>query len=51
MKPLLDSRANVEGDLSDRRTKYSDISEQIRQNERKSHEVDISIEKNENLVL
>ena len=45
MKPLLDSRANVEGDLSDRRTKYSDISEQIRQNERKSHEVDISIEK------
>ena len=45
MKPLLDSRANVEGDLSDRRTKFSDISEQIRQNERKSHEVDISIEK------
>jgi chromosome segregation protein len=45
MKPLLDSRTNVEGDLSDRRTKFSDISEQIRQNERKSHEVDISIEK------
>ena len=45
IKPLLDSRANVEGDLSDRRTKFSDISEQIRQNERKSHEVDISIEK------
>ena len=45
MKPLLDSRVNVEGDLSDRRTKFSDISEQIRQNERKSHEVDISIEK------
>ncbi len=45
MKPLLDSRANVEGDLSDRRTKFSDISEQIRQKERKSHEVDISIEK------
>ena len=45
MKPLLDSRANVEGDLSDRRIKFSDISEQIRQNERKSHEVDISIEK------
>ena len=45
MKPLLDSRTNVEGDLSDRRRKFSDISEQIRQNERKSHEVDISIEK------
>ena len=45
MKPLLDSRANVEDDLTNRRTKYAEISEEIRQNERRSHEVDISIEK------
>ena len=45
MKPLLDSRANVEDDLTNRRTKYAEISEEIRQSERRSHEVDISIEK------
>ena len=44
MKPLLDSRANVEDDLSSKRSKYADISEQIRKNERRTHEVDISIE-------
>lgn len=44
MKPLLDSRANVEDDLSGKRSKYADISEQIRKNERRTHEVDISIE-------
>ena len=44
MKPLLDSRANVEDDLSSKRSKYADISEQIRTNERRTHEVDISIE-------
>ncbi len=45
MKPLLDSRASVEQDLLSRRTKYADISERIRLSERRSHEVDISIEK------
>ena len=44
MKPLLDSRANVEDDLSSKRSKYADISEQIRKNERRTHEVDIAIE-------
>ena len=44
MKPLLDSRANVEDDLSSKRSKYADISEQIRTNERRTHEVDILIE-------
>ena len=45
MKPLLDSRANVEDDLTNRRSKFAEISEEIRQCERRSHEVDISIEK------
>ncbi|MEC7891352.1 MAG: hypothetical protein VX674_01775 [Pseudomonadota bacterium] len=45
MKPLLDSRANVEEDLTNRRAKFAEISEEIRQCERRSHEVDISIEK------
>ena len=44
MKPLLDSRANVDDDLSSKRSKYADISEQIRKNERRTHEVDIAIE-------
>ena len=45
MKPLLDSRANVEDDLTNRRSKFAEISDEIRQCERRSHEVDISIEK------
>ncbi len=45
MKPLLDSRVNVEDDLTNKRSKFAEISDEIRQCERRSHEVDISIEK------
>ena len=44
IKPLLDSRVNVEGNLSDLRLKFSNLNDLIRGNERKIHEVDINIE-------
>ena len=44
IKPLLDSRVNVEGNVSDLRLKFSNLNDLIRGNERKIHEVDINIE-------
>jgi chromosome segregation protein len=44
MKPLLDSRSSVEETLTLKRQEYAQMSEEIRLNERKSHELDLSIE-------
>ena len=44
IKPLLDSRLNVEQDLTKQRQQFASMSEEIRMNERKSHEIELSIE-------
>ncbi|MFL2753525.1 MAG: chromosome segregation SMC family protein [Gammaproteobacteria bacterium] len=44
IKPLLDSRLNVEHDLTKQRQQFASMSEEIRMNERKSHELELSIE-------
>ncbi len=44
IKPLLDSRVDVEGNLSKLRENFNDLNEIIRANERRIHETDISIE-------
>ena len=44
IKPLLDSRLNVEQDLTKQRQQFASMSEEIRMNERKSHELELSIE-------
>jgi chromosome segregation protein len=44
MKPLLDSRSSVEETLTLKRQEYAQMSEEIRLTERKSHELDLSIE-------
>jgi chromosome segregation protein len=44
IKPLLDSRVDVEGNLSKLRENFNDLNETIRSNERRIHETDISIE-------
>ncbi len=44
IKPLLDSRVDVEGNLSKLREEFNDLNETIRANERKIHETDLSLE-------
>ena len=44
IKPLLDSRLNVEHDLTKQRQQFASMSEEIRMNERKSHELELSID-------
>ncbi len=44
IKPLLDSRVDVEGNLSKLREQFNDLNETIRANERKIHETDLSLE-------
>ena len=44
IKPLLDSRVDVEGNLSKLREQFNDLNETIRVNERKIHETDLSLE-------
>ena len=44
IKPLLDSRIDVEGNLSKLREHFNDLNENIRANERRIHEIDLSLE-------
>ena len=44
IKPLLDSRVDVEGNLTKLREHFNELNETIRANERKIHETDIGIE-------
>ena len=44
IKPLLDSRVDVEGNLTKLREHFNDLNETIRANERRIHETDIGIE-------
>ena len=44
IKPLLDSRIDVEGNLSKLREHFNDLNENIRANERRIHETDLSLE-------
>ena len=44
IKPLLDSRIDVEGNLSKLRQDFNDLNESIRANERRIHETDLSLE-------
>ena len=44
IKPLLDSRVDVEGNLTKLREHFNELNEIIRANERKIHETDIGIE-------
>ena len=44
IKPLLDSRIDVEGNLSKLREHFNDLNETIRANERRIHETDLSLE-------
>ena len=43
IKPLLDSRIDVEGNLSKLREHFNDLNENIRANERRIHEIDLSL--------
>ena len=44
IKPLLDSRIDVEGNLSNLREEFNNLNELIRNNERKIHQTDLSLE-------
>ena len=44
IKPLLDSRVDVEGNLTKLREHFNDLNESIRANERRIHETEIGIE-------
>ena len=44
IKPLLDSRIDVEGNLSKLREQFSDLNETMRANERRIHETDVSLD-------
>ena len=44
IKPLLDSRIDVEGNLSHLREEFNNLNELIRNNERKIHQTDLSLE-------